>query len=360
MRSFIRSRKPRTGFGGLALVAIVASSVMTPAAAAGPDGDAGAKLRGLRHLAVRHDLLVGSAVDMGALASDPRYGEVLRREFSTVTAENVMKWDSVEPERGVSDFTAADELIEVARRNKQVVHGHVLVWHNQLPGWLTGGSFEAWELETILRDHIFAVAGHFRGRVRSWDVVNEPFNEDGTLRDTIWSQALGPDYIEQALRWAHEADPNAKLYLNDHNLESLGPKSDAMYALVLDLLDRGVPIHGVGFQGHLGIQYGFPGGLTENLQRFADLGLEVAFTEVDVRMPLPVDEAKLATQADYYDRTIRSCLAVEACVFYTVWGFTDAHSWVPGFFQGQGAATPLDEEYRPKPAYFALRDALRS
>jgi endo-1,4-beta-xylanase len=263
----------------VAVIAMIASSLLaTSTGASTDDGRAGTKLRGLRHLGVRHDLLIGSVVDMGALATDPHYGEVLRREFSTVTAENAMKWQDVEPQRGVSDFAAADELVELARRNKQVVHGHVLVWHNQLPGWLAGGSFTPEELETILRDHVFEVAGHFRGRVRSWDVVNEPFNEDGTLRETIWSQALGPDHIEQALRWAHEADPNAKLYLNDYNLESLGPKSDAMYALAQDLLARGVPLHGVGFQGHLGIQYGFPGGLTENLQRFADLGLEVAFT----------------------------------------------------------------------------------
>jgi endo-1,4-beta-xylanase len=162
-----------------------------------------------------------------------------------------------------------------------------------------------------------------------------------------------------ALRWAHRADPRAKLYLNDYNLEALGPKSDAMYALVADLKRRGVPVDGVGVQGHLSLEYPFPEGLTENLRRFAALGVDVAFTEVDVRMPLPVNGEKLATQAEYYAHTMRSCLSVRRCRSYTVWGFTDAHSWVPGWFPGEGAATPFDEQYRPKPAYLALKHELR-
>jgi endo-1,4-beta-xylanase len=233
----------------------------------------------------------------------------------------------------------------------------VLVWHNQLPAWLNEGTFTNDELRAILRRHVKQVARHYSGHVRAWDVVNEPFNEDGTWRDTLWSRAMGPGYIAKALRWAHRADPRAKLFLNDYNLEALGPKSDAMYRLVADLKRRGVPIHGVGFQGHLSLEYPFPERLTENLRRFAALGVDVAFTEVDVRIPLPVTEEKLALQADYYERTMRSCRAVRRCRTYTVWGFTDAHSWVPEWFPGEGAATLFDEEYRPKPAYFAVRRA---
>ncbi len=119
-----------------------------------------------------------------------------------------------------------------------------------------------------------------------------------------------------------------------------------------------MPIDGVGVQAHLGIQYGFPDSIRENLQRFADLGVEVALTEADVRMPLPVTDEKLQTQADYYSRLVQGCLAVRRCVSFTVWGFTDAHSWVPGFFTGQGAACLYDESLQPKPAYFAVRDDL--
>jgi endo-1,4-beta-xylanase len=347
----------RTGLIGLLALALAGAGTATsgitdrgkPGRASGPP---------LRAAALPSRKLIGSAVDTDALANEADYRTVLAREFSSVTAENVMKWQLVEPQQGVTDYAAADELVRFARRNRQSVRGHTLVWHNQLPSWLSEESFSREELAQIMRRHIVDEASHFRGKIDEWDVVNEPFNEDGTPRDTIWRRTLGPDYIAQALRLAHNADPNAKLYLNDFNLESIGPKSNAMYELVRELKARHVPIHGVGFQGHLGIQFGFPGTLAANLQRFADLGVDVAITEADVRMVLPVTDEKLAQQADYYERMVRACLAVRRCVSFTVWGFTDAHSWVPGFFAGQGAATLYDENLNPKPAYFAVRDAL--
>lgn len=316
----------------------------------------GGRHSGLRDLAKRP--LVGTAVDTTALANDADYRSAIAREFNSVTPENVMKWETVEPQQGVPDYNAADALLRFARANHQTVRGHTLVWHSQLPSWLTSGTFTNEQLEAILRRHIFEEAGHFRGRISAWDVVNEAFNEDGTLRDTIWLRALGPDYIAKAFRWAHEADPHAKLYYNDYNLESIGPKSDAALALVAQLKAQGVPIDGVGFQGHLGIQYPYPDTFGDNLKRFAAAGVDVAITEADVRMILPVTPEKLATQATYFGNMMRSCVAVRRCVSFTLWGFTDRYSWVPGFFAGQGAATPFDESLRPKPAYFALRDAL--
>ncbi|MBA4494547.1 endo-1,4-beta-xylanase [Paenactinomyces guangxiensis] len=313
---------------------------------------------GLRDYAKRRVVKVGTAVDVNVLTNEQQYRKVLAREFNSVTPENEMKWEAIEPTRGQLNFTASDQLVNFARRHGQVVRGHTLVWHNQLPQWLTGGNFTNEELEQILHKHIIDVMKHFKGRVQAWDVVNEPFNEDGTLRDSIWLRAMGPDYIAKSLQWAHEADPHAKLYINDYNIEGTGPKSDAMYKLVKDLKERGVPIDGVGFQSHLGIQYGFPENMQQNLQRFTDLGLKVSLTEVDVRMPLPVTDEKLAEQKDYFGRLMDTCLRVKGCESFTVWGFTDAHSWVPGWFTGQGAATPFDESYRPKPAYFALRDEL--
>jgi GH35 family endo-1,4-beta-xylanase/O-glycosyl hydrolase len=300
----------------------------------------------------------GTAVDMAALQDEPEYARHVAQDFNSVTAENVMKWETVEPQRGVDDFSQADALVRFARRHHQSVYGHNLVWHNQLPQWLTGGSFTPRELKAILRRHIFAVAGHFRGKVRAWDVVNEAFNDDGSWRGSLWYQAFGPRYVEWALRWAHRADPRVKLYLNDYNIEGLGPKSDAYYALARRLQRRGVPLDGIGIQGHLSIQYPFPQGVPENLQRFARLGLDTNFTEVDVRMPLPPTEAKLATQADYFRQLIDACLNIRSCRTFTLWGFTDKHSWVPGVFAGEGAATPRDEQYRPKPAWTALQAAL--
>src|SRR5690242_15897465 len=312
--------------------------------------------RGLRDLTQRP--LIGTAVNTDLLGSDPTYTAILDREFNSVTPENAMKWESVEAQRGVLDFSAADRLVAHARAHHQIVRGHTLVWHSQLPAWLTAGTFTNDELEAILHQHITDEVSHFRGRIYAWDVVNEAFNEDGTLRDTIWLRQLGPGYIAKAFRWAHQADPRAKLYYNDYNLEAIGPKSDAALALVQSLRRQGVPIDGVGFQGHLGIHYPYPDTLGENLERFAAAGFDVAITEADVRMPLPVTDEKLATQADYFTGMLNSCQAVRRCVSFTVWGFDDKHSWVPTVFAGEGAATPFDENYQPKPAYFALRSAL--
>jgi endo-1,4-beta-xylanase len=337
--------------------AVLVALGMLVAAPAAPAGDGHGQQQGLRDVARRP--LIGTAVDMSALANDATYKAAIAREFNIVTPENVMKWETVEPQQGVTDFSQGDALVRFARANHQSVRGHTLVWHSQLPAWLTSGTFTPAELRDILRRHIFEEAGHFRGRIYAWDVVNEAFNEDGTLRPTIWLTALGPGYIADAFRWAHQADPDAKLYYNDYNLEAIGPKSDAALALVAQLKAQHVPIDGVGFQGHLGIQYPYPDTFGDNLERFAAAGVDVAITEADVRMVLPVTPEKLAAQATYFGDMMRSCVAVRRCVSFTLWGFTDKYSWVPGFFDGQGAATPFDEAFQPKPAYFALRDALR-
>jgi endo-1,4-beta-xylanase len=332
------------------LAAVLVALAAAPAAQAQGAG-------GLRDLAPRP--LVGTAVADDALRTDPTYASVLAREFNIVTPENVMKWETVEPQRGVLDFTAGDRLIAFARAHHQAVRGHTLVWHSQLPAWLTQGTFSNRELERILRQHITDEVRHFRGQIYAWDVVNEAFNEDGTLRDTIWLRALGPGYIAKAFRWAHAADPHAKLYYNDFNLESIGPKSDAALALLQNLKRQGVPIDGVGFQGHLDIQFPYPDSFGDNLARFAAAGFDVAITEADVRMFVPPDEAKLARQASDFSSMMASCVAVRRCVSFTEWGLDDGHSWVPGFFQGEGAALLFDESYQPKPAYFAVAEALR-
>jgi endo-1,4-beta-xylanase len=309
----------------------------------------------LRELARHTALRVGTAVDTSALAADTTYRTMVAQQFSSVTPENVMKWEVVEPERGVSDFSAADRLVDFARANRQAVRGHTLVWHNQLPAWLTSGTWTRAELRSILRQHIFTEAGHFRGRIWAWDVVNEAFNDDGTLRDTLWLRVIGPSYIADAFRWAHQADPKAILFYNDYNIEGINPKSDAVFELVRSLRAAGVPVQGVGLQGHLGTQYDAPGDVLQNLRRFARLGVDTAITEADVRSVLPVDSAELQAQANGYSLMLESCLLVRRCISYTVWGFTDKYQWVPGVFEGQGAAALFDENYVPRPAYDALR-----
>lgn len=344
-----------------ALTALALSLVVPQVAAADSSGtknDSSKKATTLRREAAELGIHVGSAVSFSPLTTNAQYAQILGQQFSAVTPENEMKWVSIEPQQGVFTFGQADAEVQFAEQHHQLVRGHNLVWHSQLPNWLTGGSFTNEQLAEILKQHIFTEVGHFRGKIWQWDVVNEPFNEDGTLRATMWEQALGPNYIADALRWAHEADPHAKLFLNDFNIEGIGPKSDAMYALVKSLIAQHVPIDGVGFETHLGLQFGLPA-MQPNLQRFADLGLDVDITEMDVRMILPVTPALLAEQASWYSQVMQACIAVRRCVDFTVWEFTDKYSWVPGFFTGQGAADIYDENLNPKPAYTALLDTLQ-
>ena len=351
--------------------ALAAAAVLYPlsqAAMASPsstDATASASSdRPLRELGDRVGLRIGTAVDMTALANDATYRDRIATEFSSVTPENVMKWQVVEPTRGRLDFAAADELVRTARSHHQEVRGHTLVWHNQLPTWLIAGvadgTITPTELRQILRQHILDEVAHFKGKIYQWDVANEVIDDTGNLRNSIWLANLGPGYIADAFRWAHQADPDAKLFINDYNIEGISAKSDAYYALVQQLRAAHVPIQGIGIQGHLGVQYGFypASAVAENLRRFEDLGLQTAVTEADVRMIMPPDATKLQAQAQGYSTLMQGCLLARHCTSFTVWGFTDKYSWVPSTFDGQGAANLLDENFAAKPAYEAVRSDL--
>ncbi|MFC7376094.1 endo-1,4-beta-xylanase [Brachybacterium sp. GCM10030268] len=320
------------------------------------------------------ELKIGSAVAGGGhhtsqpypppFTDDETYREHLATEFTSLSAENQMKWDHLRPDRDTFAFADADAIMDFATEHGQDVRGHTLLWHSQNPAWLEEGDFSADELRALLKEHIDTVVGRYRGRISQWDVANEIFDDDGNLRtsDNIWIRELGVEIVADAFRWARAADPGALLFFNDYNVDGINAKSDAYYALIPDLLADGVPVDGFSAQGHLSIEYGFPGDITENLQRFADLGLHTAVTELDVRMPLPdgaePTEAQLAQQADYYRRVTEAALAVDGCDSLTLWGFVDTYSWVPATFEGQGAACVLWEDYTRKPAYHAVQDAL--
>ncbi|MGW0503778.1 endo-1,4-beta-xylanase [Micromonospora sp. NPDC003241] len=320
-----------------------------PSAPAAPDRPT---LRELMPSGVR----IGSAVDGRPLSLDPAYRALLGAEFNAVTTENAMKWRSLEPSEGVYVWAGADQLVEFAEQHDQEVYGHTLVWHSDVPTWVSP-QWPAERVRSALKDHVTEVVSRYRGRVWAWDVVNEVLDEDGSLRDTLWLRKLGPGYIADAFRWAHAADPGARLFINDYGVEGRSRKADALLKLVGELRRDGVPVDGVGFQSHLPWDAP-PPDLTANLRRFADLGLSVAITELDVRIELPVTPAKLKRQAETYRDVLRSCLALSACVSFTVWGFTDARSWIPGYHRGYGAACLFDEDLRPKPAYSALADEL--
>ena len=367
---------------GAVAVATAAALSSAPATAGRPYDPAD---QSLRNLALRHGLAIGTAVDLAALddPADPRYRQLAASEFSTVTAENAMKWESLEPTRGTYNWGPADQLVAFAKQNNQRVRGHVLVWHNQLPAWLTSGvadgSISTAELRDILRDHITAVVTHFKGRIWQWDVVNEavsdPWDTPSTLHyKGFWAQHLGPGYIADAFRWARAADPHALLFYNDYNIEAFGSgdpandKTQFVYDMAKDLLAQGVPIDGVGSQGHLGTQYGNFDTLqvAGALRKFAGLGLATAFTEVDVRSQLTAGvqagdsneiNPRLQASAANFSVLLRACLAERHCLSFTVWGFTDKHSWVPGWFTDppEGLATIYDENYQPKRAYQEMK-----
>ena len=323
----------------------------------------------LRQVAEARHITIGAAA-ASAYLSDADYSRILGAEFNQLQPENEMKFGPIHP-RPDSDpnpynFAGADKLVAFAESHNMVVRGHTLVWHNQVPKWITEGKYTAPQLAKILQSHIHTVMGHYASKVYAWDVVNEAFNDDGTMRHTIWydqpgiGAGNGTKYIEQALRWAREADPKAKLFYNDYDAEEINKKSDAIYAMVEDFKKRGVPLDGIGFQTHISLKFDDPAKLAsyaKNLERFAKLGLELHITELDIRLG---DESatSLSAQAKLYGEITILCVQQPACKLIQTWGFTDKHSWIPNFYKGQGWALLWDANYQKKPAYEAMHDAL--
>jgi len=283
------------------------------------------------------------------------YRQTIAAQFSTVTPENEMKWDQIEPSRGEFRFGPADDIVEQAEEVRQKVRGHTLVWHFQLPGWVR--ELGPKDLRQATREHIRGVMAHYDKDVGVWDVVNEPIADNGRLRPSVFARRLGEGFIEDAFRTARAADSDAKLYLNEIGAEGINPKSNRLYEVVRGLKARGVPIDGVGLQAHFNLD-GIPAGFVENMQRFRALGLDVAITESDVGLRLPPSAADLRGQARIYRQVVRACRTVK-CASLTFWGFTDGRSWISETQAGMGAATLLDGKLAPKPAFTAVRRALR-
>ncbi|MGX1675871.1 endo-1,4-beta-xylanase [Streptomyces sp. NPDC055400] len=286
----------------------------------------------------------GAAV-AGQHLGEGDYESTLNREFSSVVAENAMKWDATEPSPNQFNFSGGDELVNYAKARGKWVRGHALVWHAQQPGWVQGLTGDA--LRQAMRNHITKVAGHYAGKIDSWDVVNEAFEWDGSRRQSNLQQQLGNGWIEDAFRTARAADPKAKLCYNDYGTDGINAKSDAIYRMVQDFRSRGVPIDCVGFQSHLASNENLST-YRQNLQRFADLGVNVQITELDVG-------GSGAAQANVYRQVTQACVAVARCNGITVWGVTDKYSW-------RAQETPLlfNGSYQKKEAYGAVLAALNS
>jgi endo-1,4-beta-xylanase len=207
--------------------------------------------------------------------------------------------------------------------------------------------------------------GRYKGRIFAWDVVNEGIGDNNQLRNTQWRRMIGDDYIDLAFQFARETDPDALLFYNDYGAEDMAAKSDAVYDLVSGMVERGIPIDGVGLQMHFRIDQlrgrdtRMGQAIIENIERLGALGLEIHITELDMRHDGPPEDWLLARQADGYRAAFEICLAAEPCTAVLTWGFTDAHSWIPSFF-GNPEAAPLifDADYQPKPAYTAIAETL--
>ena len=367
--------------GAAAAIAVLG---ITTAATAVPSGAArdDAAPDSLRALAAEVGLRIGTAIIPFDL-DQANYNAIAGSQFSVVTPGNAMKWQVVEPQPGQFDWSFADRLVAFAEQHGQRVRGHTLLWHNQLPDWLTTGvakgTISNAQLADLLHQHIITEVSRYRGKIWQWDVANEFFSNtfdttpplpDGINSGDFWVSHLGEGIIADAFRWAHQADPHALLCYNDFNIageDGTNAKSNAVFNWLKQMLAQGVPISCVGDQGHLDTQFGFdPALMTQDLQRYASLGLKVAITEADVRTfvnnatdQVPTDHLSTFAQPWEFSQMLKACLAVRQCISFTVWGFGDADSWVPGFFTGEGYATIYDVNLQPKPAYFSLQQDLQ-
>ncbi|MEV7106452.1 endo-1,4-beta-xylanase [Streptomyces atroolivaceus] len=287
----------------------------------------------------------GTAVAANHLG-EAAYASTLNAQFDSVTPENEMKWDALESTRDSFNFAAADRIVGHAQSKGMKVRGHTLVWHSQLPGWV--GGLGATDLRSAMNNHITQVMTHYKGEIHSWDVVNEAYQDgsSGARRSSPFQDKLGNGFIEEAFRTARTVDADAKLCYNDYNTDGRNAKSNAVYDMVKDFKQRGVPIDCVGFQSHFNSNSPVPSDFQANLQRFADLGVDVQITELDI-------EGSGSAQAANYTEVVNACLAVTRCTGITVWGVTDKYSW-------RSSGTPLlfDGDYNKKPAYDAVLAAL--
>ncbi len=337
------------------------------------------------------DFLIGAAVDHQSYQT---HEALLTHHFNSITAENEMKFESLQPRRGEYTFTDADNIVGFAEANEMAVRGHALVWHRQTPDWVfydeSGQPRGGDAVLTIMQDHIETVVGHYRGRVDVWDVVNEAIMDDGSLRTheqeaddqkSLWYGTLGEDYIAAAFHAAHAADPAAKLFYNDY-YNHLPARREAIYELLKSLLAAGVPVHGVGLQAHVATvlssdpehqsHYQSIDNLEAAIQRYASLGLDVQITELDMSLYVggqpyePEDFYTAATIPAELDRQQAKRYAQLFAMFkrnsdlisnVTFWGVADDNTWLSEFDSGRSDFPLLfDTEHQPKSAFHAVMD----
>jgi endo-1,4-beta-xylanase len=316
----------------------------------------------LNQLAVKAGLLYfGTSMD-NSYQSDSAFMNILnnKNEIGQLVPENGQKWSNTEPNRNQFSYSNADVVPNVAARNGQILRCHTFVWHNQLPGWVANTNWNANDLRSIITAHINNVGAHYKGKCYAWDVVNEAADDNGGWRNSIFYRVLGTEFLPYAFKAAKAIDSNVKLYYNDYNLEYGEAKTDRAIEIVNTIQRAGAPIDGVGFQGHLIVgQTPSRAALAGVLRRFTALGVEVAYTEIDIRHEgVPASAAANRQQGVDYANVVGSCIDVEGCVGITVWGFSDKYSWVPGTFPGTGEALIYDQYFNKKPAWTSVSSVL--
>lgn len=310
----------------------------------------------------------GSAAEIGAFRNDPRYRDALKRYCDVVVPMNDLKWEALRHDQPRFDFSGADELVAFAQANKKALRGHTLLWGEALPNWAREMTTRA-EAERELVNHIEIVVDRYKGKIATWDVVNEVIKYDplegGPWRDTIWQRLLGPDHVDIAFRTAARVDPKARLVLNDFHFEEPDPGAAARRKVALDicrrLKDKGIPVHGVGMQAHLYADKGIDvDGVQGFMRQLDELGLDVEITELDViDWKLPADAAKRdKTAAALVSTFLDAVVSAKRPKAIVTWGLTDRYSWVHETFPRKDSARarplPLDADYRPKPMMAVL------
>jgi len=328
------------------LKAVLVASLATAGLVAADGLNARAKAAGKKYFGTEISTYVMSDTAANTIAKNSQ-------DFGQYTCENEMKFDALEPSRNTFSYGNADKIVAQAQANGQVMRCHNLVWHNQVPSWVTSGNFNNATLIEIMKNHIANVVGHYKGKCYAWDVVNEALNEDGSYRSSgsVWGSTIGPAFIPIAFAAAHAADPDAKLYYNDYNCDKPGAKATGAQNLIKMVKQYGAPIHGFGMQGHLTTgQVGSASQYVSNMQAFANLGVEVAYTELDIATPS--SSPNFQQQATDYATIVSACKQVDACVGITTWGFTDKYTWISN-------SDPLiwDGNLQKKAAYNAILNA---
>lgn len=321
----------------------------------------------------KRGIYFGAAVQPKLLEKYPEYADTLKSEFDMITPENSMKMSAIHPNINEYSFKDTDELIDFASTNKMAVRGHILVYSRKMADWFNNLKDKS-EMEKQLEEHVKTLVKRYKGKIYAWDVINEEFDFDegkfdleGKHQQSPLFKMLGESYIEKSFKWAHEADPNAKLFVNEFGIDEMNPRADQTYKMIENLLAKGVPVHGIGFQMHraLGTDPWFPGipnmeSVRKNFERFAKLGLEIHITEMDI----PVQkgngsyEERLIEQAKVYKDILEVALSIKAFKALVVWGVTDRINWIDYISGKEDAPLLFDREYKKKPAYFSIIEAL--